>query len=276
MREIDHIVILTRRLADAAKAFEGLGFHVCPLMRHPFGTANRLVMFGSTFIELLGIEDPEKLTPSFKPFQDFLEGGEGAYALALRSDDAPADQKTLSAAGVGVGEIAGFRRAVRLPDGRDTEAVVSTVWAEGLRTPRSAYFLSQQHNPEAVWVKEWSIHDNTAYGLSHVQLLCAAPQDRAKELQAFFAPTSGAFKSDAVSFDVKGIRFDVSPLSAAQDCVSDSGGEVFSDIGVTVKTLTVIERILNANGILFDREERGISLRPPHCGALRLHFEIES
>ncbi len=265
-RALDHIIIMTRDLQSAAQTFEELGFYVCPLMRHPFGTANRLVMFGSSFIELLGIEEPEKLTSSFAPFQDYLAGGEGFYGLSLKTDDAEGDRQALLEAGSGPGPVAGFRRAVALPDGTPTEAVVSTVWAEGLRTPRSAYFLCQQHRPEAIWVPEWSHHDNGAKDLEEVVLAAPDPEARARELEGVMGGEAEMAPNGDMVFTTPLGRLRVTKASPEQK------GEIFRSVSVQVQSIDKARNLLTPSKVDIEADGDEIVLRPDHCGGTLLRF----
>ncbi|HMI00028.1 MAG TPA: VOC family protein [Bradyrhizobium sp.] len=51
-RRIDHLVICVHDLARAEQNLRTLGFTLTPTGVHPFGTSNRLAMFGDNFLEL--------------------------------------------------------------------------------------------------------------------------------------------------------------------------------------------------------------------------------
>src|SRR5262245_44683106 len=97
-RHIDHLVICVRDLAQAALDWQRLGFNLTPTGVHPFGTSNRLAMFGNNFLELLAVTDAAAVPPaepgrfSFAAHnQDFLATADGMSMLALHSTDAHAD-----------------------------------------------------------------------------------------------------------------------------------------------------------------------------------------
>ena len=46
-RRLDHLVICVHDLAQAALDWQTLGFNLTPTGVHPFGTSNRLAMFGN-------------------------------------------------------------------------------------------------------------------------------------------------------------------------------------------------------------------------------------
>lgn len=150
-RGIDHVIILVRDLAQAAEIYGRMGFCIAPRMFHPFGTANNLIMFQTNFLELLGIVAPEKLEgPLVAATQAFLSVREGASSIAFLSTDAQADHGEFASKGLAPSEVFGFRRAVTLPDGRETTAVVNTVSLPQPQTPLVSMFVCQQHVPEAI------------------------------------------------------------------------------------------------------------------------------
>ena len=60
-RGLDHVVHAVRDLDSAAELYRRLGFTVGARNRHAWGTHNRLVQFPGFFVELLAVEEPEKL-----------------------------------------------------------------------------------------------------------------------------------------------------------------------------------------------------------------------
>ena len=63
-RRLDHLVICVHDLAQAALDWQTLGFSLTPTGVHPFGTSNRLAMFGNNFLELLAVTDAAAVPPA--------------------------------------------------------------------------------------------------------------------------------------------------------------------------------------------------------------------
>src|SRR5689334_12734164 len=63
-RPLDHLVICVHDLAKAASDWQKLGFNLTPTGVHPFGTSNRLAMFGNNFLELLAVTDVAAIPPA--------------------------------------------------------------------------------------------------------------------------------------------------------------------------------------------------------------------
>ena len=84
---LDHVLIAVRRLSAAADLYSSLGFKVTPEGRHPGrGTHNRLVVFGTEYLELIAVHDGPA-TPFRPSMTSFLETREGLYMFALGTSD---------------------------------------------------------------------------------------------------------------------------------------------------------------------------------------------
>jgi hypothetical protein len=121
-RRLDHLVICVRDLAQAALDWQTLGFSLTPTGVHPFGTSNRLAMFGNNFLELLAVTDPAAVPPpapdrfSFAAHnRDFLASAEGMSMLAMHSTDAHADAARFKAHHIGAYAPFDFGRDAVLP-----------------------------------------------------------------------------------------------------------------------------------------------------------------
>jgi hypothetical protein len=54
---IDHVVInVAQNLDEAAEQYRRLGFTLTPRGHHSLGTSNHLAVFGTDYLELMGIE----------------------------------------------------------------------------------------------------------------------------------------------------------------------------------------------------------------------------
>jgi hypothetical protein len=118
---IDHIVIACARPDDAVEALaEAVGLQPGGGGRHPrSGTFNRLVWLGDTYLELMGVSDPELARASgigSVTLAMIERGEEGLAAFAIASDDLQADTATLRATGGPYGEPTPGER--ERPDGQ--------------------------------------------------------------------------------------------------------------------------------------------------------------
>jgi hypothetical protein len=96
--------------------------------------------------------------------------------VALHSKDARADLAAVQARGVPRAGLVDFRRAVRLPDGRPGEAVVTLAMLIDEEQPQLSNFLCHQHRPELVWVPDWLVHPNGAEAVTQITYAAADPE----------------------------------------------------------------------------------------------------
>jgi catechol 2,3-dioxygenase-like lactoylglutathione lyase family enzyme len=102
---IDHLVVVVPDLDAATDLLRArLGIEAGGGGVHPgLGTANRLAWFGDSYLELLGIADPDVAAGSWlgRPAMRMLEERDGGLvAFALASDDLASDVAAAEAAGV--------------------------------------------------------------------------------------------------------------------------------------------------------------------------------
>ena len=99
IRGIDHAIIGVRDLDAARAQFERLGFTAAPLGNHVGkATANHCIMFADSYLELLGINEPDKLdTLGLDAF--LAARGEGLVKIALGTPDADAARADIEAQG---------------------------------------------------------------------------------------------------------------------------------------------------------------------------------
>src|SRR5204862_104804 len=94
---IDHAVLAVRDLDAAAANFRELGFTLTPRGHHSIGSQNHCIMLGSTYIELLA---PMSAHPWLEHYREFVRGGDGVAAIALRAQDADVAGEALRGQGI--------------------------------------------------------------------------------------------------------------------------------------------------------------------------------
>lgn len=179
---LEHPLVVADSIDTLAERYRSLGFAPTGRGFHPWGTANHLVLFPDSFIELLGIADEDLLDePSETGFRfgrfiaRALGRNEGVAMLALHSDNIAADTEALAARGLEPDGLVNFRRAVTLPDGTNDEAAFSLAMLIDEDRPRLSHFLCQQHCPEFVWVPEWMDHPNGALAITRITYAVGEP-----------------------------------------------------------------------------------------------------
>jgi hypothetical protein len=190
-RGIDHVIVMVRDMDGAVVNYRNLGFTITPRMYHPFGTANNLIMFRSSFLELLGVVDRAQLHGIGRLLSDLLENKEGVSHFALQTTDAVADREEFLAKGLRPSAVSDFVRPVELPDGTKTQAEVSVCTLDYEQTPRVMLFVSQQHVASAVWVPRWQEHPNGALDIASITIVADRPREQFAHLfSQLFGPQS--------------------------------------------------------------------------------------
>lgn len=223
-RRIDHLVVAVRDLDEAAGFYRRLGFQVGARNRHPWGTENRLVQFGSSFIELITVGEGAEIMPhgprsfSFGAFvRDYLDHREGLAMLVLDSEDARADAALFAESGIGSFEPFSFERRARRPDGTETQVAFTLAFARKEGAPRAGFFVCQQHFPENFWNPAFQVHDNRAEEIAGVALSAPDPEEMKPFLSAFTGVEAERTAGSELSFHLKSSHLDVmTPDDAAE------------------------------------------------------------
>lgn len=179
---LDHVVIVVRDLAAAAKQWQQLGFNVSDRGTHSahMGTGNHTIMLGEDYLELLGVLTP---TERNAPTRELLAKREGIERAAFTTTDAHAGVKTLQARGITATGPIDFSRPVDLPDGSKTEAVFQTyLWPTEQRPGGLRIFACQHFTRDAVWLPHLQKQANTAERIIRVEMLDDAPKAAAEHM----------------------------------------------------------------------------------------------
>lgn len=201
-RPLDHVVVAVLDLSEAGELWSALGFQVSPIMRHlALGSANRIVGFGSTYIELLGrIED--MIPPHRERWMARFAYGEGLTSFAFRSNDLAVDRAALTENGVAMTGIGSARRSVDMPDGSTAETDSDFAYLESATSPFPPPFLVMHKRPETIFIPAFAVHANTALDIVGVTFLSADPDtDRATFACLSAGPAPIEFLCDEVAAD---------------------------------------------------------------------------
>lgn len=173
---LDHVVVNARdRLDDAAACYRRLGFHLTPLGRHTLGSINHLAVFGTDYLELVGVEPgAQTVRGEILRFPDGLNG-------LVFATEAPDDvYATLKARGLRIGAPAEFSRPVTYSGGSgEVRFRVTRLEPEAVSYGR-VYFCQHLTRP-LVWRDEWRRHPNGALGVART-VICAVDPDATADL----------------------------------------------------------------------------------------------
>lgn len=282
---IDHLVLAWQDLEAARAQYRRIGFTLTPPARHPFGTGNSLAQLQGNFLELLSVVEPEKLVPmgesrfSFGAFNaDFLKRREGLSMLVLTSDDALADNEAWAARGLATFEPLHFSRQAKQPDGGSATVSFSLAFAIDPAMPEAAFFVCQQHNPEAFWQPNYQQHENGAHQIVGATLLAETPEAHRAFFERMVSPEAlqsldGGFevaleggRIEVLSESVLGRRF------ASDARIDGQRGAAFVATTIAVADLKAVSRLLASNGVPFAERSEAIEVPPSEAGGTLLEF----
>ncbi|KWV43331.1 glyoxalase [Rhizobium altiplani] len=269
-RRIDHIVLAVHDLEAAARFYERLGFRLGARNRHPWGTDNRLVQFGSSFIELIAIGDDPGMIPPHAPgrfsfggfLRDYLQAREGFAMFVLDSADAKADAAAFLKKGIGDFEPVFFERKGRRPDGGETHVAFTLAFAMDPNIPNASFFVCQQHFPENFWNAEFQNHPNGATNVVAVTLTTEDPDKHAGFL-ADFTGVSATQDRNRTGYALLGGRLNVEK--------SDEDGG-FTGYTIAIPDLTRQRQLLSTAGVPFTAEGNRITIKPEDAFGVAIGF----
>lgn len=113
---LDHCIIAVEGLEGARQDYEKLGFTCAPLGNHQNrATANHCLMFPETYLELLGVNEPDNPDGGLR--EKLIARGEGLHRLALGTPDADAVKAQVEALGVRTDGPNDLERPSKEPEG---------------------------------------------------------------------------------------------------------------------------------------------------------------
>jgi len=182
---LDHVIIAVADLDKAAATYRRFGFTLTPRGLHEGkGTGNHCIMFGSTYIELLGVVD--ETGAQGRLAQRVKERGEGGIAIAYGGDDADKVAANLRAAGINAEDPVDLARPLDLDGKRDTVRF-RNVMLPDLKLPGTMQFVCTHLTPERTRARhEWQLHPNGATGVATVIVAHENPSDQSTEFAALF------------------------------------------------------------------------------------------
>ena len=198
---IDHVVIVVKDLAQAAKDYEQLGFTVVPGGQHPVGSHNVLIAFADgSYLEVIAFYREAVDHRWWEP----LNKGERFVDFCFQTDDLRGDTKKLQAAGVAINDPVPWSR--KRPDGYELK------WLLSLATENHrgvAPFLIEDVTPRSERIPQTFHHRNGVTGIDKVTVaVCELEQ-----IEKWYSSLLGKRGSAITVADLggEGLRFEVGP-----------------------------------------------------------------
>jgi hypothetical protein len=173
---IDHAVVVTRDLDQAAENWKRLGFTISPRGTHSakMGSGNYTIMLDPDYIELLGVLTE---TEHNAPTRSFLaQRGEGIERIAFTAIDSAAGAEEIRARGYAALGPTDFERPVSMPDGTRSAAKFRIFQWPIAEAPAGIRIFACQHKTrETVWIPQLQHHANAARHLKRVLVVSPEP-----------------------------------------------------------------------------------------------------
>ncbi len=193
LSRLDHVVIAVKNLDTAAATYRKLGFTLTPRGLHEGkGTGNHCIMFGKTYIELLGVVDASGAEGRLA--QRVTARGEGGIAIAYGADDADKTCTALRTAGIAAEDPVDLARPLDL-DGKREMVRFRNVMMPGLELPETMQFVCTHLTPGLTRARhEWQLHPSGATGVGVVVVAHRRPHDALAEFEALFGADREALR----------------------------------------------------------------------------------
>jgi hypothetical protein len=190
----DHVAINVReRLDEAVDTFTKLGFSLTPRGYHSMGSANHLAIFGTDYLELLGL--PPNLTVLRR---EVMEWPCGINGLVFATEDIECVERELATSGVPLMPPRSFSRPVALAGGRQEEARFRTLTLDRSAVDYGRIYFCQHYTRHLVWRDEFRQHPNGVLGIVSVVISAQNPAAIASVFRKMFG--DAAIQSTAAGF----------------------------------------------------------------------------
>jgi catechol 2,3-dioxygenase-like lactoylglutathione lyase family enzyme len=269
----DHCMILVRDLPQAAARYRDLGFILTDRGEHPaFGTANHTIMLDGNYLELLTVD---RVTPASAARAEILRHAEGAYGVALATEDSLAVHQALAERGFTVDAPADFVRPVRFPDGVHDARFRSVAFPAAPALPY--LFVCQHFTRDLVWRPEWMAHPNGALRVTEIILSHADPVALGTAYAAVFGTDAIETTAQGWCLTLGNTRLSVSRPAALAGrfagVILPSAPETwFAGVAIAVRSLPDLIALLQGQDIPYVTVAEGIVVPPAAANGALLLF----
>lgn len=264
---LDHVVVNALDQLDAvAEVYRRLGFTLTPRGHHTLGSSNHLAVFGTDYLELLGVE------PGPGNRTDVLDWPAGLNGLVFKTFDADGVYATLHGAGVPVLPPQAFSRPVDTPFG-PRDAGFRTVRVERDAVPAGRLYFCEHLTPALVWDDAVRRHPNGAVGIKRAVVVAHDPG----HLLTLFSQMFGGCSADG-KLTAGLSHIDVVTHAALQaefgDCQPDADGRQNYMAALMVRTASLdhTAEALRVGGIVGRRHGNTITVAARDAAGVTLVF----
>jgi len=247
---LDHVVINARDEMDAALAtYQRLGFTWTERGYHSLGSINHLAMFGTDYLELIGL--PKNATGRL----DLLDYPAGLNGLVFGSEDSAITYAALAKQGVPVDPPVEFTRPVKFEGGQG-EARFRTIRMKPGVVPYGRVYYCHHFTRDLVWRDEWRHHKNGAVAVQRVILVEPDPAKASKLYSDMFGPEAVRDMKGGKTVTVGNSRVDIVTEAYLKEqmgkAVPDPKGRAAYMAGLTFRTTSLARaaRAMQEGGIM--------------------------
>ena len=250
----DHVVVNARDQLDEAKtAYERLGFLLTPRGYHSLGSTNHLAIFGTDYLELLGL-------PAETARPDVAGDPIGLNGLVFGTEDSAGVYAALAAAGVPATPPNEFTRPVELGDGTSRDATFRTVHIQPAEGRPGRLYFCHHFTRDLVWRDEWRQHANGAIGIVRAVIASVDPSVLGGLFATMFGKTAVRPIEGGVRLAVGAQAIEVlDPASVDRqmgDAAADAAGRDHYMAALTLRTrgLDLVRSALDQGGVTASAE----------------------
>jgi hypothetical protein len=246
---LDHVVVNVRdRMELAVETYRRLGFTLTPRGHHTLGSINHLAMFGTDYLELLGVPREGAART------DVLDWPAGLNGVVFGTDDSDSLHATLAAAGAPVLPPLAFSRPVDVPGGA-RDAAFRTVRVARQAVAAGRLYFCHHLTRDLVWRDDWRRHANGVLGIAAAVIAAARPEELGAVLATLFGgdalvPIAGGVRLGAglTSIDVVS-RAELDRRFGTAAPPPDGRDDAMAALVLRVADLSRTEAALAAGGI---------------------------
>jgi hypothetical protein len=274
IRSFDHAVIVAGDVAGLDRtcaAMQRLGFEIS-LLLDSGAFYSRNILFGSTFLALVGVHTPDRLTARQR--RDYCDRSPGIYKLLVNCDDIAEACVRLADAG-NVVELHSFAIDKLNPDG--TKEVRRSRFIElwGLSDPPFRFIVFNRDN--AVAGDPNLRHPNGAVNVTGLTVALADPAAVPGRYASLFAGTPVAAADGAAEWRLGDWRIDfLAPARLARqwpDVVAPGVTPQIVAATIGVRSIGETADFLARQGAAFTRTNQSLVVSPAVTGHVALRFE---
>lgn len=172
--QLDHAVINVHFAMDLAEPlFTALGFTLTPRGYHSLGSINHLMVFDSSYLELIGLPGEGENERS-----ELLDNPIGIDGIVLKTLDVDQTFTHLQALDMAGDPPRAFSRPVYISTGEEL-ATFRTVTVRDDVFPAGRVYFCEHGTPELIWRSEWQTHVNGAARMTEIVIVSTDPETEA-------------------------------------------------------------------------------------------------